>query len=42
MDQRECARLETQDGQPVMLLRVKLTGELRDFWANDCDCLIML
>lgn len=29
MDNRECARLETQDGQPVMLSGVKLTGELR-------------
>jgi Ca-activated chloride channel family protein len=29
MDQRKCARLETQDGQPVVLLGVKLTGELR-------------
>ena len=29
MDQRECARLETQDGQPVNLLGVKLTGDLR-------------
>jgi len=29
MDQREYARLETQGGQPVMLLGVKLTGELR-------------
>ena len=29
MDQRECARLETQDGQPVNLLGVKLSGDLR-------------
>ena len=29
MDQRECARLEAQDGQPVNLLGVKLLGELR-------------
>ena len=29
MDQRECARLETRDGQPVNLLGVKLSGDLR-------------
>jgi len=29
MDQRECARLETQDGQPVNLLGVTLSGDLR-------------
>ena len=29
MDQRECARLETRDGQPVKLLGVKLSGDLR-------------
>lgn len=29
MDQRECARLQTQDGQPVNLLGVKLSGDLR-------------
>jgi Ca-activated chloride channel family protein len=29
MDNRKSARLETQNGQPVMLLGVKLTGELR-------------
>ena len=29
MDQRECARLETRDGQPVHLLGVKLSGDLR-------------
>ena len=29
MEQRECARLETRDGQTVTLLGVKLTGELR-------------
>ena len=29
MDQRECARLEAQDGQPVNLLGVKLSGDLR-------------
>lgn len=29
MDNCECARLETREGQPVMLLGVKLTGELR-------------
>ena len=29
MEQRECARLETQDGQPVNLLGVKLSGDLR-------------
>lgn len=29
MDQRECARLETRDGQPVSLLGVKLSGDLR-------------
>ncbi len=34
MDQRKCARLETQDGQPVVLLGVKLTGELRGLLFN--------
>lgn len=29
MDQRECARLETRDGQSVHLLGVKLSGDLR-------------
>lgn len=29
MDQRECARLEAQDGQAVHLLGVKLSGDLR-------------
>ena len=29
MDQRESARLETRDGQPVNLLGVKLSGDLR-------------
>lgn len=29
MEQNECARLETRDGQPVSLLGVKLSGELR-------------
>lgn len=29
MDQRECARLETRDGQAVNLLGVKLSGNLR-------------
>ena len=29
MDQRETARLETQDGRPVNLLAVKLSGDLR-------------
>ena len=29
MDQREGARLQTQDGQPVSLLGVKLSGDLR-------------
>ena len=29
MDQRECARLETRDGQQVNLLGVKLSGDLR-------------
>lgn len=29
MEQRECARLETRDGQTVTILGVKLTGELR-------------
>ena len=34
MDQRKCARLETQDGQPLVLLGVKLTGELRGLLFN--------
>ena len=34
MDQRKCARLETQNGQPVVLLGVKLTGELRGLIFN--------
>ncbi len=29
MDQRECARLETLDGEPISLLGVKLSGDLR-------------
>lgn len=29
MDQRECARLETLDGEPINLLGVKLSGDLR-------------
>ena len=29
MDQRECARLETRDGQVVNLLGVRLSGDLR-------------
>ena len=34
MDQRKCARLETQNGQSVVLLGVKLTGELRGLIFN--------
>ena len=36
MDQRECARLETRDGQPVNLLGVKLSGDLRGLMFEAC------